>query len=194
MVIAGYDVGSRVAQQVAADRPGAVRALVLTPPLPGVGARVLDADAQREFWYQHLHRLDLAERLIDGNREAVRTYVEHFWSHWSGEGYEPDGSALDRLAQAYGEPGAFVASIGWYRGRGGSVARALVEQAPAPEDRLATPTTILWPRQDPLFPIEWSDRLDEFLGDFTLSELSGSGHFVPLEAPQAMAEAILAAV
>ena len=51
-VLVGYDVGSRVAQTVARRRPDAVRALVISPPLPGVGDRVLTPDAQREFWYQ----------------------------------------------------------------------------------------------------------------------------------------------
>jgi hypothetical protein len=43
---------------VAATRPGLVRGLVIAPPLPGIGARILGADAQREFWYQSFHRLD----------------------------------------------------------------------------------------------------------------------------------------
>ena len=65
-MIGGYDIGSRIAQTVARFRPDLVRALVVTPPLPGVGGRVLNPDTQREFWYQTFHRLDLAEQLIDG--------------------------------------------------------------------------------------------------------------------------------
>src|SRR5262245_61712013 len=45
-VIAGYDVGSRVAQQIARAAPDHVRALVLAPPLPGAGDRVLSPEAQ----------------------------------------------------------------------------------------------------------------------------------------------------
>ena len=51
-VIAGYDVGSRVAQTLARDHPELVKRLVLSPPLPGVGNRVLGQTAQKEFWYQ----------------------------------------------------------------------------------------------------------------------------------------------
>jgi pimeloyl-ACP methyl ester carboxylesterase len=80
VVLAGYDIGSRIAQAVAADRPGLLRALVVAPPLPGIGTRVLDPAAQQEFWYQSFHRLDLAEQLIDGRPDAVRTYLAHFWS------------------------------------------------------------------------------------------------------------------
>ena len=193
-VVAGYDVGSRVAQRIAADAPDAVRALVLAPPLPGAGRRVLSEGAVREFWYQSFHRLDLAERLLDGDRTAVRAYLEHFWTHWSGPGYTPEPGELDRLAEAYGAPGAFVASIGWYRAGSGTVARSLAERAPAPEDRIAVPTTVLWPGHDPLFPADWSDRLDEFFSAATLRTLPDAGHFSPLEAPEQFAAAIAGAL
>ncbi|HEY2637342.1 MAG TPA: alpha/beta fold hydrolase, partial [Solirubrobacteraceae bacterium] len=115
-VVAGYDVGSRVAQAVARARPDAVRALVVSPPLPGIGRRILTPEAQREFWYQHFHRLDLAERLVDGRPSAVRAYLEHFWAHWSGPGWVPPHGLLDELTALYARPGAFTASINWYRG------------------------------------------------------------------------------
>ena len=66
-------------------------------------------------------------------------------------------------------------------------------RAPAPEDRLAVPTTVLWPTQDPLFPPAWSDRLGEFFADAELRVLAGVGHFVPLQAPDEVAGAIRAA-
>jgi pimeloyl-ACP methyl ester carboxylesterase len=193
-VLAGYDVGSRVAQQIAREAPDLVRALVIAPPLPGAGERVLSEDAVREFWYQSFHRLELAERLIDGNPAAVRAYLEHFWAHWSGPGYTPDPSELDRLAEVYGAPGAFTASIGWYRAGSGTVARSLAEQAPAPEDRIAAATTVLWPGHDPLFPVEWSDRVGEFFSAATVLSLPDAGHFSPLEAPAEFAGAVIAAL
>ncbi len=69
---------------------------------------------------------------------------------------------------------------------------SLREQAPAPLDRVAVPTTVLWPQHDPLFPRAWSDRLDEFYADVDLRLVDGIGHFVPLEAPDLVAEAIRA--
>jgi pimeloyl-ACP methyl ester carboxylesterase len=189
-VLAGYDVGSRVAQQIARDAPGSLRALVLAPPLPGIGDRVLSPGAVGEFWYQSFHRLELVERLIDGNPGAVREYLRHFWAHWSGPGYVQPETELDRLTAVYGAPGAFTASIGWYRAGSGTVARALAEHPPAPEDRIAVPTTVLWPEHDPLFPPAWSDRIVEFFSAATLSALPDSGHFSPLEAPDSFAAAI----
>ena len=194
VAIAGYDVGSRVAQQLARTAPDRVRALVVAPPLPGPGDRVLGPDQQTEFWYQAFHRLGLPEQLLDGRPDAVRAYLRHFWSHWSGPGFEPEDAELDRLAESYGAPGAFVASIGWYRAGSGTVATALAERAPAPEDRVAVPTTVLWPECDPLFPTAWADRVDAFFGDATVRVLPGVGHFTPLEAPDAIVAAIHAAL
>ena len=110
-VIAGYDVGSRIAQAIARDRPDLVRALVVAPPLPGIGDRILVPRAQREFWYQAFHNLDLSTELVDGRPDAVRAYLRHFWSHWSGPAYKPAGDHLDHLVTVYGPPGAFAASI-----------------------------------------------------------------------------------
>ena len=122
----------------------------------------------------------------------MRTYLEHFWAHWSGPDFTPDPARFDALDGAYARPGAFTASIGWYRAGAGTFARSLAEQAPAPLDRVAVPTTVLWPEHDPLFPRAWSDRLDEFYADVDLQFVDGIGHFVPLEAPDRVAEAIRA--
>jgi len=194
VVLAGYDIGSRIAQAIARNRPDLVRALVIAPPLPGIGDRILTPQAQREFWYQAFHNLGLSAELIDGRPDAVRAYLRHFWSHWSGPAYEPEDQHLDHLVSVYGPPGAFTASIAWYRAGAGSVAASLAEQVPDPGDRIAVPTTVLWPEHDPLFPREWSDRIGEFFADPRLTWLDGAGHFSPLEAPGAFAAAVVAAV
>jgi pimeloyl-ACP methyl ester carboxylesterase len=194
VVLAGYDIGSRIAQAIARNRPDLVRALVIAPPLPGIGDRILAPQAQREFWYQAFHNLGLSAELIDGRPDAVRAYLRHFWSHWSGPAYEPDEQHLDHLVSVYGPPGAFTASIAWYRAGAGSVAASLAERIPDPGDRIAVPTTVLWPEHDPLFPREWSDRIGEFFADQHLTWLDGAGHFSPLEAPGAFAAAVVAAV
>ena len=189
-VLAGYDVGSRVAQTVAHRRPDDVRALVLAPPLPGIGPRILEPQAQREFWYQPFHQLVLSEALMDGDVRTVRAYLEHFWSHWSAPGWTVEPERLYALTTQYARPGAFRASIAWYRAGAGAVARSLAERPPAPLDRVAVPTTVLWPEHDPLFPLSWSDRIDDYFADAKLTVLDGVGHFVPVEAPAAMADAI----
>jgi hypothetical protein len=90
-------------------------------------------------------------------------------------------------APVYGPPGAFAASIAWYRAGAGSVAASLAERAPDPAGRIAVPATVLWPEHDPLFPREWSDRIGEFFAAAQLTWLDCAGHFSPLEAAGAFA-------
>jgi pimeloyl-ACP methyl ester carboxylesterase len=190
-VLGGYDIGSRIAQTVARFRPDLVRGLVVTPPTPGVGPRVLNADTQREFWYQYFHRYELAEQLVDGRPDAVRAYLRHFWTAWSGPSFVVSDDRLDHLVSVYSPPGAFLASINWYRAGAPATDRYLGERDPDPADRLAVPTTVLWPEFDPLFPRAWSDRLDQHFADLRLEPVDGVGHFVPAEAPTVFATALL---
>jgi pimeloyl-ACP methyl ester carboxylesterase len=186
-VLVGYDIGSRIAQRIARDRRDAIRALVLSPPLPGAGDRILTQDGMREFWYQPFHRLPLSHELIDGNPLAVRAYLGHFWDHWSAPGWSLPTDRLDKLVDLYARPGAFTASIAWYRAGSGAVAQSASEQPPA--EPLTIPTTVLWGEHEPLFPVAWADRIREWYADFELHVLDGVGHFAPVESPHAVAEA-----
>lgn len=193
-VVAGYDVGSVVAQNLARTRPELVSRLVLSPPMPGVGDRILDPDSVPEFWYQAFHNLQLAQQLVDGDRDAVRAYLAHFWSHWSGPDFTLDDADLEHLVEVYSPPGAFVASVNWYRAGAGSIARSRTERTPDPQRRTSTPLDVLWPEHDPLFPRVWSDRLDDWFSDVTLHHADGSGHFTPIEATDTFAGLILDAL
>jgi pimeloyl-ACP methyl ester carboxylesterase len=187
-VLAGYDIGSRIAQRIARNQHELIDGLVVAPPLPGIGKRVFSEHAQAEFWYQAFHRLPVIEELIDGKPDAVRAYLTHFWTHWSGPSFQPE---LEHLVAVYSVPGAFTASLGWYRAGAGSVAMSAAETAPALYDRTAVPTVVLWPEFDPLFPRAWSDRLDDFFSDVRLRPVDGVGHYAPLEYPEILAEEIV---
>ncbi len=113
-VVVGYDVGVTTASRSPARSPtGCGRSSSGTrsrrrPSCP----RALDLRRRAEFWYQDFHQLELASRLLDGNPTGVRTYLEHFWSHW---GNRPDAVVDEELVAAYSRPGAFTASLNWYR-------------------------------------------------------------------------------
>jgi pimeloyl-ACP methyl ester carboxylesterase len=151
---------------------------------------VQEESAQKQFWYQAFHQLPLADELIDGKREAVRSYLRHFWTHWSGPEFAIADADLDHLVAVYSPPGAFTASIGWYRAGAGTVANSLAERPPQRDQRIRTPTSVLWPEHDPLFPREWSDRLGEFFANVDLITVAGAGHFTPVESPEEFAALI----
>ena len=140
-VVVGYDIGSRVAQALARSRPDLVSALVISPPLPGAGTRVFGPGPMREFWYQQFHQLPLSEQLIDGNPDAVRAYLRHFWEHWSGPRFTVTEEHLDHLVSVYGPPGAFTA---WCSGIGAAPCQRR-RPSPGPCPRPGTG----WPRRPP---------------------------------------------
>jgi pimeloyl-ACP methyl ester carboxylesterase len=165
--------------------------MVLSPPLPGAGDRVLSPHAQGELWYQAFHQLPLAAQLIDGNPDAVREYLRHFWIHWSGPNFTLTEEDLVRLVADYALPGAFTASIAWYRAGAGMTAQSLTELPPDRAIKIHVPTDVLWPQRDPLFPREWSDRLEHYFTDVELYFAFDAGHFTPLECPEQLVELIL---
>jgi pimeloyl-ACP methyl ester carboxylesterase len=79
------------------------------------------------------------------------------------------------------------------RAGAGTATTALAERPPCRDQRMSTPVSVLWPDHDPLFPRDWSDRLDEFFADVHLSTVDGVGHFTPVECPNEFAELILRA-
>ena len=146
--------------------------------------------AVKEFWYTTFNQQKLSEELTDGKPKAGRAYLRHFWNHWSGPQYLVDDKRLDHLTDSYSKPGAFTASLMWYRSSGNPVTAYAQELVPARSNRLSTPTSILWQENDAIFPVEWSDRLDDFFSNYTLERLPNVGHFTPLEATDRFALAI----
>jgi pimeloyl-ACP methyl ester carboxylesterase len=179
-VVVGYDIGSRVAQAVARKAPDLIAGIVVTPGYPGIAERARAAEIQPEYWYQHFHRLPLAAALLDGDRRAIHTYLAHFWRAWSARDDLAAGARFEQIVDAYARPGAFAASIAWYAANTSYSASA----------QIVVPSIVLWAAHDPLFRLEWADRLGESFADFRLELLPDCGHFVPLEAPDAVVRAI----
>jgi pimeloyl-ACP methyl ester carboxylesterase len=183
-LLVGHDIGSAVGPAVARLAPGRVQGLLLLNPThPYVGDKRFRPEAQRESWYQWFHQLPLAEWLIDGDRERVRLYLSHFYEHWAGN-VRTSPNELERIVDAYSSPGAFASSLQWYRAR---VRRRDRPDTPLP---IGTPTIALWGDRDPMRPL---DHRQGFQLAFTNSRdhvLSGVGHFVPAEAPDAVVAAI----
>lgn len=181
-VVVGYDIGARIGQALARIAADELAGAVFSPPYSGIGRRPLDPEHVGEAWYRFLHRLPVADAMLDGNRDAVAAYLRHFWTHWAATPELVERPAFADLVDRYAEPGAMTAGFEWYR------QNARYEG----ETPVTVPTRMLWPDQDPLFPVEWADALDDWFTDVELQVLPGVGHFVPLEAPDAVVDAVRA--
>jgi pimeloyl-ACP methyl ester carboxylesterase len=183
-LLAGHDVGSAVAAAVARRAPHRVRGLLLMNPThPFIGDKRWAPRAQREAWYQHFHLLPLAEALLDGRRRSIELYLGHFYAHWAGSA--PIGQELvASVVDAYARPGAFAASLAWYR------ARAAHRERVQPVAPVEVPTIALWGDRDPMRPLEHREGFEQAFPRSQSRVLAGVGHFVPIEAPQAVAEAV----
>ncbi|WP_285349516.1 alpha/beta hydrolase [Pseudomonas sp. ME-P-057] len=189
-IICGYDVGSCVARNIASMRADLVSSMVLSPPLPGAGHRLLELAKASEFWYAAFNKLGIFSRLVDGNMDAAKAYLTHFWSHWSGPAYQFDEGRLAHLTDVYSAPGSFEASCAFYKTSDNPLTASAAELLPERDDRLTTPTIVLWPENDPIFPADWSDRLAEFFVRYRLVVMPMIGHFSPVEGAPYFARAI----
>jgi pimeloyl-ACP methyl ester carboxylesterase len=190
VVVAGHDVGSVVAQMLARTVPERVGALALFNPVyPGIGMRRFEPEVHGEFWYQYFHHQPWADALVGYHRDTVRVYLRHFYDHWVGRKESVRPAEFEAIVDQYAQPGAFRASIAWYRGR---VPTRLRDAQRDPRDlQIHQPTVVRWGELDPVVRVEWSDRLAEvFTHLVSFERLPGVGHFVPFEAPDETLAAI----
>jgi pimeloyl-ACP methyl ester carboxylesterase len=190
-VVVGFDVGAAVAQRLARTRPDLVAALVLLNPThPGIGRRRDEVAVRGEFWYQQLHQLPWAPHLIARDRESVGIYLRHFYEHWS---YRHDALRpleFERIVDAYARPGAFEASIAWYRARPRD-RRAAALAHPASLG-VAQPAEVLWSDRDPVAPPSWVEGIEAFLPNARITPVPDAGHFVAWEDPGTVTQAVRA--
>jgi pimeloyl-ACP methyl ester carboxylesterase len=192
VVVVAHDIGATVAQAVAMGAPDVVRALVLlNPPYLGIGRRRFEYRIQREHWYQHFHVQPWSDRLVGYNRDTVRIYLSHFYDHWVGRKDTVRPAELDAIVDEYAKPEAVRAGFNYYRARWLTRQQELMRHEPDPSDvAIDLPTVVLWGEEDPVIPVDWSDRIPEFFPKSTLRRLPGVGHFVPFEAPDEVVGAI----
>jgi pimeloyl-ACP methyl ester carboxylesterase len=192
-ILVGYDIGGFTVQAVARTRPDLVAALVLAPPLPGVGRRILEVDPVNAFWHASFFRTRLVEQVFDANPDAIRALLKLHLDSWSGPRSTVTEELLDHMVEVYSPPGAFTAGVSWFRDiESNPISDYALETAPDPADRFDKPVSLLWPECDPLFPVAWSDQVDRFMSNFSLKFMPGVGHFSPTEAPEMFAAEILA--
>jgi pimeloyl-ACP methyl ester carboxylesterase len=176
--LVGHDWGAVVGWDVAALYPASVRTwtAVSTPnPLALAEVLAVDDEQRASFGYMGFFReagKAEATLLADGGAALRQLY-----------GDAVEGTRVERDIEFFSRPGVLTAALNWYR-------------AMSPEDasavpRIKVPTSYVWGAADIAFRRAAAERSGSFVdAAYRFVALDGVSHWVPDEAPDALAEEI----
>lgn len=179
--VVGHDWGGTVAWVLAATRPDLVRGLVAvsTPHPAAYGAALVDdEDQQRRSAYLRSLRRPAPEAETDLLADDAG-WLRDAWGQ--AVPAEDQAAYLDLL-----RGGALTPALHWYR----AMRRELAATPP-----VAVPTTYLWSDHDAYFgEVAAAATADHVRGPYLARTLAGRSHWLPDEAPEEVADAVLAQV
>ena len=161
---------------VAGHHPDRVRTLTaVSVPHPRalrLALRIRRSQRAR-FAYMGVFRSPAAERLLSArNGAALRSMLK------------PIGDRAYLYAEAMREPGRLTGGLNWYR------AVSVADMAGV--GVITVPTTYVWSDKDGIVTLTAALRTADWVeADYQLVAMKGVGHWIPEEAPAALAEAVL---
>jgi len=177
--VVAHDWGAGVGWLMAARHPERVRTLTaISVPHPKalrLAMRVRPSQRAR-FAYFRVFRSPAAERLLlAGGAAALKAMLR------------PIRERADLYVAALREPGRLTGGLNWYRAFSpGQVADVRI---------ITVPTTYVWSDRDGIVSLTAALRTGDWVSaDYQLVALRGIGHWVPEEAPEALADAVLARI
>jgi pimeloyl-ACP methyl ester carboxylesterase len=181
--VVGHDWGAAVAWGLAGRRPELVRTVtgISVPPMGAMAAALRRPRQLRASWYMGFFAVPgLAERVyaVPAGREWSPALVAMLVR--SGQ----TRARAERDAARLAEPAALTAALNWYR--------ALPLSRSDPMPRATAPALFVWSDGDTALTRDAADRAEEHVaGPFRYAELRGVSHWIPDEAPDALAELLL---
>jgi pimeloyl-ACP methyl ester carboxylesterase len=177
--LVGHDWGAQVAWLLAATQPARVRTLTaVSVPHPRALALALKGQLSQRlrFAYMVIFRAGFAEGLLLARGGAVLRSM-----------LRPIGPRAGLYAAAMREPGRLTGALNWYR--------ALSPGQLAEVGAVRVPTTYVWSDKDPVVGRTAALGTGRWVsGDYRFVAMRGIGHWVPEEAPHALAEVVLARI
>lgn len=182
--LVGHDVGGMVAVSLALAAPERVTALCcVETDVPGIGAWE-EARRNPHLWHFGFHgEPGLAETLVRGRERA---YLDFFHCRDRRTPGAWDDATLDAYAAAYAAPGRLEAGFAYYRafGRTAERNRDLAARGPLPMPVLCVGGEASLGAKVAGDLATVSTRVERLV-------IAGCGHFVPEEAPEVFAPALL---
>jgi pimeloyl-ACP methyl ester carboxylesterase len=174
--VVGHDIGGGIAQLMAVDEPQRVARLILIDSVVDNNWPVHDIARLKEpIWDQIMVNLDLR----DGFRKGLEA------------GTTAEGVVTDELVDEWTRPFQDLGGRRAYL----RAARALNNRDLTARSRhiqdIETPTLILWGANDKFLEPRWAETLQHKLRDTTVEIIDPGGHFLPLDRPDALVEALV---
>ncbi len=196
--VAGYDWGNRAACVAAALHPDRVRAAVLIGGYTiqdTIGApQPLAPERERALWYQWYFHTERGRLGLAANR---RPLCRLLWELWSPTWHFTD-ETFNRTAPSFDNPDFVDCVIHSYRHRNlgapGEPRFADVERRLAMRPKIGVPSIVLYGADDGVGGPPPADSPAEravFTSRTARRVVSGAGHFLPREKPEAVASALL---
>ena len=195
-VLGGYDWGGRAACVVAALWPERVRGLlsingyniqdIAKAPEPAAPAQEL------RHWYQWYFNTERGRAGLTAHRHEL---CKLLWRLWS-PNWRFSDAAYDRTAASFDNPDFVEVVIQSYRHRHqnapGDPALAPVEARLAAQPVITVPAIVLHGEADGVGPVAGSaGHAKHFSGSYERRVIPVAGHFLPNEAPEAVARAVM---
>jgi pimeloyl-ACP methyl ester carboxylesterase len=186
-ILVAHDWGGPVAWHAVHRHPTLARALVATnAPHFGAYARQLGTsrDQRKRSWYTAVFQIPGVERLLSARGGAGFRLV--FRTSSPPGLFSPE--EIDDYVRPLLEPGRARAALSYYRAGARVLAqdrRAILDLPP-----VAIPVIIPWGQADAALSREHPEACRRYATDLAIRRLDGVSHWVPEQAPEAIAQAV----
>ena len=173
--IVGHDWGGAVAWYLAMRVPQMVERLIILNAPHGLTFRDVLRRSPKQMlksWYMFAFQLKLMDGLLQ--RNDFRVMARMLTQTGAAGLFEPD---LPVYREAWSQPGAVPAMVGWYRAMFKPMARQ-VEVRP----KIIRPTLLIWGTGDRFLGVDLAEGCRRWVPDLQLELLPGVSHWVPQEA------------
>lgn len=177
--LVGHDWGAAVAWGLAARRPALVRSLTtVSVPHPAAFQKAMLTSPQAlRSWYMLLFQAPYLVEL------SARPRGGPFYRSLAQSGMT--GDEVERCRREVVETGALSGGLAWYR------AIPFADHSLATQ-RTTVPTTFVWSDGDAALDRRGAELTESYVdAPYEFVELSGVSHWIPTQAPEALATAIL---
>jgi uncharacterized protein (TIGR00369 family) len=174
--VVGHDIGGGIAQLMAVDEPDRVARLILIDSVVDDNWPVPDiARLKQPVWDQILANRDLR----DGLRKGLEA------------GIVSEGRVTDELVDEWTRPFQDLGGRRAYLRAARALNNRDLTSRARHIDEIETPTLILWGANDKFLEPRWTETLKHKLRDSTVEIIDPGGHFLPIDRPDAVADAII---